>query len=154
MHTRALLLDFLWRLAAMAGLLVGYLPMLTWVKHVSSLVGTCGYGGGGVVEHGVVLKHASEFVQFLGNTDFGSIKANLPPFHKCQPCVLSDFILDIATRRSHVPCFQIRLPILEYDHLTKVLDKEIGSQVNKARKLWLAPLHAVQFNGLRPRKEM
>ena len=98
-------------------------------------------GGDGFEEHGVVVKHASEFVGFLGDTDFGSVKVSFPLFDKRQPCVLSNFILDIATRHHQVPCFQIRLPFSEYDHLTKVLDKEIGSQVNKAQKLWVAPLN-------------
>ena len=109
-------------------------------------------GGCGFVEHGVVVKHASEFVEFPGDTDFGSVKVSFPLFHKRQPCVLSVFILDIATHHPQVPCFQIRLPFSDYDHLTKVLDKEIGSQVNKTQKLWVAPLHgAIQFSAQKPK---
>ena len=66
--------------------------------------------------------------------------------------MLSDFILDIAARHPHVPCFHIRLPFAEYDHLTKVLDKEITTTVNKTQKLWVAPLHgAVQFSVQKPK---
>ena len=66
--------------------------------------------------------------------------------------MLSDFILDIAARHPHVPCFQIRLPFAEYDHLTKVLDKEITTTVNKTQKLWVAPLHgAVEFSVQKPK---
>ena len=60
--------------------------------------------------------------------------------------------IDIAARHPHVPCFQIRLPFAEYDHLTKVLDKEFTTTVNKTQKLWVAPLHgAVQFSVQKPK---
>ena len=133
---------------ACAGLLDAFPRVLTWVNHVNNLVGTRGYGGGdGFVEHGAVVKHASEFVEFPADTDFGSVKVTFPLFDKRAPCVLSDFILDIAARHPHVPCFQIRLPFTEYNHLTKVLDKEITTAVNKTQKLWVAALHgAVQFS--------
>ena len=138
---------------ACAGLLAAFPPVLTWVNHVNNLVGTRGYGGGdGFVEHGAVVKHVSEFVEFPADTDFGSVKVTFPLFDKRAPCVLSDFILDIAARHPHVPCFQIRLPFAEYDHLTKVLDKEITTTVNKTQKLWVAPLHgAVQFSVQKPK---
>ena len=75
-----------------------------------------------------------------------------PLFDKRAPCVLSDFILDIEARHPHVPCLQIRLPFAEYDHLTKVLDKEITTTVNKTQKVWVAPLHgAVQFSVQKPK---
>ena len=39
-----------------------------------------------------------------------------------------------------------------YDHLTKVLDKEITTTVNKTQKFWVAPLHgAVQFSVQKPK---
>ena len=100
---------------ACAGLLAAFAPVLTWVNHVNNLVGTRGYGGGdGFVEHGAVFKHASDFVEFPADTDFGSVKVTFTLFDKRAPCVLSDFILDIAARHPHVPCFQIRLPFAEY----------------------------------------
>ena len=155
LHTFVLLLDFLWPRSAMAcaGLPAAFPPVLTWVNHVNNLVGTRGCGGGdGFVEHGAVVKHASEFVEFPADTDFGSVKVTFPLFDKRAPCVLSAFILDIAARHPHVPCFQIRLPFAEYDHLTKVLDKEITTTVNKTQKLWVAPLHgAVQFSVQKPK---
>ena len=122
LHTFVLLLDFLWPRSAMAcaGLLAAFPPVLTWVNHVNNLVGTRGYRwGDGFVEHGAVVKHASEFVEFPADTDFGSVKVTFPLFDKRAPCVLSDFILDIAARHPYVPCFQIRLPFAEHDHLTK-----------------------------------
>ena len=66
--------------------------------------------------------------------DFGSVKVTFPLFDKRAPCVLSDSILDIAARHAHVPCFQIRPPFTEYDHLTKVPEKEINTTVNKNQK--------------------
>ena len=102
LHTFVLLLDFLWPRSAMAcaGLLADFPPVLTWVNHVNNLVGTRGYGGGGngFVEHGAVVKPASEFVEFPADTEFGSVKVTFPLFDKRAPCVLSDFILDIAAR--------------------------------------------------------
>ena len=155
LHTFVLLLDFLWPRSAMAcaGLLAAFPPVLTWVNHVNNPVGTRGYGGGdGFVEHGAVVKHASEFVECPADTDLGSVKVTFPLFDKRAPCVLFDFILDIAARHPRLPCFQIRLPFADYDHLTKVLDKEITTAVNKTQKIWVAPLHgAVQFSVQKPK---
>ena len=41
-------------------------------------------GGGGVVEQGAVVKHASEFVEFAGDKDFCSVKVSFPLFAKRQ----------------------------------------------------------------------
>ena len=54
-------------------------------------------------------------------------------FDKRAPCVLSDFILDIAARYPHVPCFQIRFPEAMKGPLREAEDGRQKAEVEAAQ---------------------